>query len=113
MATIKYYDTGLGQWVVLATGNGTIRSVINTTGNFTIGAAPLTDYVYFVNGNHIGTLPTASGNTNKYTFKNNWTGFITINRAGSDLIDGDAELILGPGESVDLMSNGLTKWNII
>lgn len=111
MATIKYYNGS--SWVTIASANGINRTIISTTGNYTIGAGALNDFVYFIEGNHIGTLPTASGNTSQYTFKNNWSGNVTINRAGSDLIDGDTSLVLGPGESIDLLSNGLTKWNII
>lgn len=94
-------------------GSGITRTVVTTSGNYTAGSASTTDYVYLIAGAHTTTLPTASGNSDRYTFKNNHSANVTINRAGSDTIEGATSLTLGVGESVDLISNGSTAWNVI
>lgn len=105
-ATKSYVDSNAGA-------NGLTRNVVTTSGNFTAGATPLVDYIYLISGAHTPTLPTASGNTSRYTFKNNHSASITINRAGSDTIEGATSLTISPSASVDLISNGSNAWYVI
>jgi hypothetical protein len=94
-------------------GGGITRSVISTSGSYTAGSASSVDYVYLVTGAHAGTLPSASGNTNRYTFKNNHTASITVTRAGSDTVEGATSITIDVGDSVDLISNGVAAWSVI
>lgn len=92
-------------------GAGITRSITVTSGSFTAGATANTDYAYLLAGAHVPTLPTAVGNTNRYTFKNNHSANITFLTTSSQTIDGGA-LVLGPQEAVDLVSNN-ANWFII
>lgn len=96
----------------LPSGSGIIRSVVITSGNYTASATAGTDYEYLIAGAHTTTLPTAVGNSNKYTFKNNHSANVTINPAGAQTIDGAASLSLGPQEAIDLTSDNTSNWNI-
>jgi hypothetical protein len=106
------YLRGDGQWTAVSAG-GITRTFTTTSGNYSAGSSASTDYIYIIAGAHSGTLPSASGNTNRYTFKNNHTASVTLTRAGSDTIEGDTSISLSPGVSVDLISNGTNSWNII
>lgn len=88
------------------------RTIISTTGSTTAGNAYKTDYVYLVNGSHTITLPTAVGNTSRYTFKNGHTVNVTIDTSLSQTIDGTTFIQIAPDESVDIISNN-TNWRII
>jgi hypothetical protein len=65
------------------------------------------------------TLPAANalgaGISQKLVIKNRSTGNVTINRAGSDTIDGgtSATLIGAANECVELQSNGVSEWVIV
>lgn len=89
------------------------RTVTVTSGSFTAGSTAATDYIYLHAGAHNATLPTASGNSNRYAFKNNHTANVTVTRAGSDTVEGSTSISIAPGASVDLISNGSTAWYII
>lgn len=107
---------GTGDVTISATGGGgggISRAVITTSGNYGLGSASSTDYVYLVSGNHTGTLPAASGAQNRYTVKNNHTTNVTVQRGGSDTIDGATSISIAPQASVDLINNGSTSWNVI
>jgi len=64
------------------------KSVNNISTNTSAGSTSGTDYYYLCDGDITLTLPTAIGNTNKYTIKNIGTGVITINTVLSQLIGG-------------------------
>lgn len=108
----KYLQTdgSVVSWGTVA-GMGITRTIITTSGSVTAGASILTDYVYLVAGAHTVTLPTAVGNSNKYTIKNNHTENITVDTTSSQLIDGALTISINPGDSVDLKSSG-TEWFI-
>ena len=53
------------------TGSGITRTIVVTSGSIGAGSTASTDYVYLVAGAHTITMPTAVGNTNRYTIKNN------------------------------------------
>lgn len=93
-------------------GSGITRTVVVTSGSATMGSSASTDYVYFVAGAHTMSLPAASGNTNRYTVKNNHSANITIDTAGAENVEGAASISIAPEESVDLVSNG-TNWFVV
>jgi hypothetical protein len=95
-------------WTV---GNATIISSISV--DTAAGSAAYTDYVYLANGAISVTMPTAVGNTARYTIKNVGTATVTIYTTGSETIDGSLTILL-PVQytSLDLVSDG-TNWNII
>lgn len=95
----------------LGGGSGITRTITSSSGSFTAGATASTDYVYFLTGAHVPTMPTAVGNTNRYTFKNNHSASITFLTTSSQTIEGGT-LALTPEASVDLISNN-ANWFII
>jgi hypothetical protein len=94
-------------------GSGITRVVAVTSGSFTAGTTANTDYVYLIAGAHPATLPAASSNNNRYTFKNNHIAAVAINRAGSDTVEGATSISVAPGDSVDLISNSTSAWSVI
>lgn len=92
-------------------GSGITRSVVSANTNITAGSASNTDYVYLLTGNITLTLPTAVGNTNRYTLKS-VSGIPTIACNGAQQIDGTATIQIASEDSVDLVSSG-TEWNVI
>jgi len=92
-------------------GSGITRSITVTSGNVSAGATSAVDYVYIIAGAHTVTLPTAVGNTNRYTLKNSHTAPVAIAFTGAETADGGA-VTLQPGASIDLISNN-TNWSII
>ena len=109
LITKRYADD---RYALIGAGVGITRSVVVTSGNTTLGGVALKDYVCLVVGNHTITLPTAVGNTNRYTIKNNHSADININTTSSQTIDGATSIVISPEDSVDIISNG-TNWNII
>ena len=103
---------GDGTFAIPPAALGITRSIITTSGNVTLAAAPLTDYIYLVDGLHTLTFPTAVGNTNRYTIKNNHTVDITVNTTLSQTIEGDLSISIPPENSVDVISNN-SNWFII
>jgi hypothetical protein len=102
--------TGL-KW---GTVTGFTRSINAVSSNTTAGAVAGTDYVYLVSGTTTITLPTAVGNTNRYTIKRSGTGVVSIATTSSQTIDGSSSPITINVRyvSLDLISNG-TNWEII
>jgi len=90
---------------------GITRSVVVTSGNITAGSTALVDYVYLIAGAHTVTLPTAVGNTNRYTLKNNHTSSVALAFTGAETADGGG-ITLAPFSSVDLISTN-ANWSII
>ena len=109
---IKESGTGNTGWVAVApgTGSGITRSVVSTSGSVTMGSTASTDYIYFVTGAHTLSLPAASGNTNRYTVKNNHSSAITVDTAGAENVEGGASISVPAGSSVDLASDGTNWW---
>jgi hypothetical protein len=86
------------------------RTVQTVTTATTLGANG--DYVVFISGaNGAVTLPTAVGNTGRYTLKNIHTADKTVSTTSSQTIDGGTLTIL-PGDSVDVISDG-PNWRIV
>jgi hypothetical protein len=88
-------------------GSGITRSIAAITASMTGGSSSLVDYIYYWNDAvaYTFTLPTASGNTNRYTLKN--TGTITQAVAGSTDIS-----TIKPGDAYEFFSDG-TTWRAI
>lgn len=105
------YLRGDGQWTAISA--GMTRTFTTTSGSYTAGSTANTDYIYIIAGAHAGTLPAASGNTSRYTFKNTHTADVTLTRAGTDTIEGSTSITLSPSSSIDLVSNGTNTWIII
>lgn len=97
----------------LGGGSGITRTVTVTSGSFTAGSTASTDYVYLIAGAHPVALPTAVGNSNRYTFKNNHSAAITITPDGAETVEGSATIQVAPEDSVDLISNNTSNWNVI
>lgn len=88
------------------------RNVSTVTTTITLLAAALVDYTAFLGAGAAPTLPTAVGNTNKYTIKNIHTTNKTIATTSSQTIDGSTTITIIPNQSVDLISNG-TNWQVV
>lgn len=87
-------------------GSGSIvRAIFSISTNQTLGSTAETDYVYFVSGTTTVTMPTAVGNTNRYTVKNSGSNTVTIIFTGGQNADGSTSLSLTPNTSLDLISN--------
>lgn len=94
-------------WTALggAGSGGISRSVNNISANQTLSAAASTDYVYFcINGITV-TLPTAVGNTNRYSINNNGATTMYVVYSGTTFS-------LTVDSTLELLSNG-TIWKII
>lgn len=94
-------------------GSGITRSVNVISSPTTAGSTAATDYVYFVSGTTTLTLPTAVGNTNRYTVKNTGSNTVTIATTSSQTIDGSATASLPVANtSLDLVSDG-SNWQVV
>lgn len=87
-------------------GSGISRSVNSISADTTAGATASTDYVYICTAALTLTMPTAVGNTNRYTVKSYVEGVVTIAFNGVQTADGGATISLNPFGSVDLISDG-------
>jgi hypothetical protein len=89
------------------------RSIsIISTGTAVSGTAN-TDFVYLCSAALTATMPTAVGNTNRYTIKRTGAGAVTIATSLSQSIDGAPTFSLGVQyQSVDLVSDG-ANWSVI
>lgn len=112
-------DMGTGDVTINASltgggGSGITRSINNISTSTTGGMTLNVDYVYLATGTITFTLPTAVGNTNRYTLKNIGTGTITIATMLGQTIDSGAApiTITRQNNSLDFISNG-TNWFLI
>lgn len=104
--------TATGSFGPLASGTFS-RSINNISSNTTGAAVAGTDYIYNCTSTFTFTLPTAVGNTNRYTIKNSGTGIITVNTTSSQTIDGDLTAVISiQFASIDVVSDG-TNWVLI
>lgn len=117
VVSVKSDETGLEFTAPGGVGSGITRTVVVTSGNFTAGSTASVDYVYLISGAHAVSLPAATGNSNRYTFKNNHSAAVTISRAGADVINynsnGLTSITINPLDSVDLISNNTDTWSSI
>ena len=92
--------------------SGYTREIVSVTGSTTLAAVANTDYVAIVGSGGAPTLPTAVGNTNRYTLKNAGTTNRTVATTGGQTIDGSTTAVLTPNTSIDVISDG-TNWRVI
>jgi hypothetical protein len=92
-------------------GGGLSRSIQTIVSNQNAASTADTDFIYFLNGVIILTMPTAVGNTNQYYIKAlASTGQIAF--TGGQTCEGSATINLLQNDSVTLVSDG-TNWRII
>ena len=107
--------TTLGSTITIGTsggGNGITRTVLAISASQTLSSTASVDFVYFVSGITTVTMPTAVGNTNRYTIKNAGTNTVTIDTTSSQTIDGGLTAVLPVANtSLDLVSDG-SNWRI-
>lgn len=94
----------------LGGGSGITRTIVSINTPTTAGDTALIDYVYLVTNTTL-TLPTAVGNTNRYTVKC-VSGTCVVDGAGTETIDGTATITFLAQSSVDLISDG-ANFNVI
>lgn len=106
--SVNVYPKGAGTFKVndVPVVRRTIQTVTTST---TLGAAG--DYIVFVGSGGAPTLPTAVGNTGRYSFKNTTTTNCTIATTSSQTIDSATSYVLSPGTTVELVSDG-SNWRI-
>ena len=81
--------------------------------SITLASASNTDYVYLASGTITLTMPTAIGNSNRYTIKNVGAGVITVDTILGQTIDGSSSVLISVSNtSIDLISDG-SNWNVI
>lgn len=89
------------------------RSITVISTNTSLAYVAGTDYAYICSAALTATLPTAVGNTSRYTIKRTGTGAVTIGTTASQSIDGAPTFSLGVQyQSVDLVSDG-ANWSVI
>lgn len=94
-------------------GTAPTRNVSSVSTATTAGTAANTDYLYLVSGTTTITLPTAVGNTNKYTVTNVGSSTVTVAASGGQGIVGSSTATLPvPGMSLDFLSTG-SGWVIV
>lgn len=88
-----------------------VSSVISVSSTF--GAVASTDYVVLPNVGVQVTLPTAIGNTNLYTVKNNAASSVLVSTSLGEKIDGsDTALLTTQYQSLSFISNN-SVWGVI
>lgn len=113
-------DSGTGDVTINASisGGGITRSINNISVNTTGAAASSTDYVYFCTGAITFTLPTAIGNTNRYTIISRGTQTLIIATTLSQTIafypsaPATTATIIQQGTVVEFFSDGANWWTI-
>jgi hypothetical protein len=101
--------SALPTWQTAA--SGFTRSISSISSPTTAGSTANTDYVYFVTGTTTLTLPTAVGNTNRYSVTNFGTNTVTVATSSSQTINGSTTITMPAGMSVDVISNN-ANWAI-
>lgn len=91
---------------------GISRLIIVIAANTTGAAVGNTDYVYLTTGTFTFTLPTAVGNTNRYSLKVTDNGTITLATTAGQTVDNVAPGLLTFPTSLDFISNN-SHWFII
>ncbi|MFN3003378.1 hypothetical protein [Mycolicibacterium wolinskyi] len=88
------------------------RVVISVSDDVTMAAASDTDYVYLLDRGAEATLPTAVGNTNRYTVKNLAIGASRLIAPNGQEVDGGRHVRLGRNDAVDVISDGQNWWTV-
>ncbi|MGV0743014.1 glycosyl hydrolase family 28-related protein [Mycolicibacterium sp. XJ870] len=93
-------------------GNRPARVVITADDDVALGSAAGTDYVYLLGRGAEATLPTAVGNTNRYTVKNTAVGASRLHAPSGQEVDGERHVRVGGGNAVDVISDGENWWTV-
>lgn len=89
------------------------RPVVTVTDDGPLDSAAETEYVCLLApGASTVTLPTAQGNTCRYTIKNISGADARLCASGGQVVDGEAGFILVDGAAVDLISDGARWWTV-
>ncbi|MCV7284733.1 right-handed parallel beta-helix repeat-containing protein [Mycolicibacterium wolinskyi] len=88
------------------------RVVNSVSDDVTMAAASGTDYVYLLDRGAEATLPTAVGNTNRYTVKNLAIGASRLIAPSGQEVDGGRHVRLGRNDAVDVISDGQNWWTV-
>lgn len=89
------------------------RPVVTVTDDGPLDSAAETEYVCLLApGASTVTLPTAQGNTCRYTIKNISGANAALCASGGQVVDGEAGFILADGAAVDLISDGARWWTV-
>lgn len=112
--TITPASTGATRTLTISSagGSGITRSISTVTTTVTLAATTSTDFVVFIGASGLVTLPTAIGNTNRYTLKNIDTTNKTISTTSAQTMDGSTTIVLTPNTSVDVVSDN-ANWRIV
>jgi hypothetical protein len=95
-----------------ATPSGISRTIISISINTAAGSATKTDYVYLITGSPTLTLPTAVGNTNRYSVTNVGVGTPVVAFTGGQTANGSSTVSLTRANmSLDFVSNN-ANWII-
>lgn len=104
--------------VPISSGTGITRVISNITTVTTGLSAANTDYVYFCSSTFTFTLPTAVGNTNRYTIIHKDTSTLTIATTSSQTIafypssPATTATINAQGLVVEFFSDGINWWTV-
>jgi hypothetical protein len=114
--TDQFYHSTLAEYTYLQQ----LRTVLSTTSSAgTLSLSSSSAEVQIITGSttHTITLPLANALganiSQSFIIKNRSTGSLTINRDGSDTIEGLTTITLTLNQSVTLRSNGSNEWVII
>lgn len=96
--------------VAAVAASGITRQISSISTNTTAGSTGAKDYVYLVSGTTTLTLPTAVGNTNRYTVTNVGTNTVTVATTSAQTINGSSTATLPLANmSLDFVSNN-SNW---
>lgn len=92
-------------------GSGITRIISVVSSNTSAGSASTTDYTYIVSGTTTITLPTAVGNTNRYTITST-DGLTIVATTSAQTINGSGSATLPiTNMSLDFISDG-SNWHV-
>lgn len=111
LGKVKIGD-GATAWTSLQFLGGGSRTVVPVTSSTTLAAASGTDYLVLIGASGAPTLPTAVGNTSRYTLKNVDTTNKTVATTSSQTVDGSTTVSLTPNASLDVVSDN-SNWVIV
>lgn len=95
-----------------AGGTSSAWSATTLTGPAILSSMSGFTYITMLNTGAIATLPTAIGNSSRYVLKNITNANMTVLTTSFQTVEDQASLVLSPGASVEIVSDG-SNWRII
>lgn len=93
-------------------GSGITRLISAVSVNTNAGSSATVDYVYLVSGTTTITLPTAVGNTNRYSITNVGVNTVTVATTSAQTINGSSSVTLPIANmSLDFVSDN-ANWHV-